>query len=100
MDNEYKEFSGGKKIDDVIKTNGKSHGVGFSAGTIMIKEDAARNLFRPVIQQIIDHVKDLLSNPELDSCKLFFLVGGFSESRYLQEMIKREFQPRIQVCIV
>ena len=100
MDSEYKELMGGKNIADAIKAASKAHGVGFQAGTITIKEETARNLFKPVVQAIIDHVRQLLRNEELNPCELFFLVGGFSESKYLQEMIKREFQPRIQVCFV
>ena len=50
-------------------------------------------MFDPVIERILQ-----LIHAQLDanrSCKTMFLIGGFSESKYLQTRIKQEFSQKI-----
>ena len=51
-------------------------------------------MFDPVISKI-----NRLINGQLNAdrtCSIIFLVGGFSESKYLQKMIKKEFSNRVE----
>ncbi|CAG8774918.1 3158_t:CDS:10, partial [Gigaspora margarita] len=50
-----------------------------------------KSFFDPVIKKIINLITLQLSN--CSDCSLLFLVGGFSESKYLQHRIKEEFVP-------
>ncbi|CAJ0751588.1 4023_t:CDS:2 [Entrophospora sp. SA101] len=53
-----------------------------------------KSFFDPVINRIIRLIDKQLENVE--ECSAMFLVGGFSESRYLQNVIKKEFHDRVK----
>src|SRR5581483_4753281 len=65
---------------------------------IELKFEDVKKMFDPVIKQIIDlindHLNDLKENNHDVSTML--LVGGFSESKYLREEIKKNFNERLQ----
>ena len=50
-----------------------------------------KSMFDPVVEKIIRLIRTQLSNSNTQ-CFAIFLVGGFSESKYLQKRIKQEFQ--------
>src|SRR2546429_9177850 len=50
-----------------------------------------KSIFEPVIERILRMIKSQLDNSH-ETCSAMFLVGGFSESKYLQKRIKQEFQ--------
>ena len=51
-------------------------------------------MFEPVIQRILHLIKTQLNNTH-ETCSAMFLVGGFSESKYLQERIKQMFSCQV-----
>jgi actin-like ATPase involved in cell morphogenesis len=57
---------------------------------IELQFDDVKGMFDPVIDKIIRLIKGQLDNNE-KGCTTIFLVGGFSESKYLQARIKEEF---------
>ncbi|CAI2182405.1 5621_t:CDS:1, partial [Funneliformis geosporum] len=57
---------------------------------IEIGFEEIKSMFDPVIYRIINLIKGQLGQIEND-CSAMFLVGGFSESKYLQARIKSEF---------
>ncbi|CAG8499274.1 980_t:CDS:2 [Acaulospora colombiana] len=61
---------------------------------IAISFDSVKAMFDPVIEKIVKLIDDQISKDgELISS--IFLVGGFSESAYLQTIIKEEFSSRV-----
>jgi hypothetical protein len=56
-------------------------------------------MFDPVVNRIIKLIYSQLSNAQ-EKCSAMFLVGGFSESIYLQQRIKKEFQNQVNVISV
>ncbi|KAK3096652.1 hypothetical protein FSP39_002113 [Pinctada imbricata] len=56
---------------------------------LYIKKTEFKSFFDPLIEQIIQHLKSIFS--EVGEIPLLFLVGGFSESAYLQEKLREEF---------
>ena len=56
-------------------------------------------LFEPVLEAMQDHLKELLSKPQLSKVKVMLLVGGFANSRLLQDEIKRVFSTRCRVVV-
>lgn len=48
-------------------------------------------LFEPVLEAMKDHLRVLLSKPELSNVEVVLLVGGFADSPLLQEELKKEF---------
>ncbi|CAG8520485.1 1280_t:CDS:2, partial [Dentiscutata heterogama] len=56
---------------------------------IDINYKTVKSFFDPVVEQIIDLINEQLK--KIDKCSIIFLVGGFSESKYLQAKIKERF---------
>ncbi|RIA97896.1 hypothetical protein C1645_813429 [Glomus cerebriforme] len=48
-----------------------------------------KKMFDPVISEVIKLIREQLDHDE--TCSTMFLVGGFSESKYLQKRIEEEF---------
>ncbi|GES97267.1 hypothetical protein GLOIN_2v1881619 [Rhizophagus clarus] len=66
---------------------------------IKLEFEDIKEMFDPVIDKIIHLIKKQLDENE-KGCSAIFLVGGFSESKYLQTRIKEEFDkdvPNISV---
>ncbi|KAF0553312.1 actin-like ATPase domain-containing protein [Gigaspora margarita] len=60
--------------------------------------EEVKEMFDPVITKIISLIHDQLSVCE--NCSAMFLVGGFSESQYLQIRIKEEFKQKVKIISV
>ncbi|CAG8645693.1 hypothetical protein GLOIN_2v1881585 [Rhizophagus irregularis DAOM 181602=DAOM 197198] len=74
--------------DDIRETLEKNEWV------IEIDFETMKSIFEPVVRKILKLIKVQLDNAQ-ETCSAMFLVGGFSESKYLQKRIKQEFSPRI-----
>ncbi|CAB4437275.1 unnamed protein product [Rhizophagus irregularis] len=61
---------------------------------IDIDFEIMKSIFEPVVQRILHLIKAQLDNAQ-ETCSAMFLVGGFSESKYLQKKIKQEFSHRV-----
>lgn len=58
-----------------------------------------KKLFTPVLDRIKEHLKSLLGKPQLAKVQTMILVGGFADSAFLQEQIKKEFSRKSTVLI-
>ncbi|CAG8536741.1 10583_t:CDS:10 [Funneliformis mosseae] len=57
-----------------------------------------KSMFDPVVKNVLQLIHaQLNSSPE--TCSAMFLVGGFSEPKYLQKRIKQEFQHRVRIIL-
>ena len=65
-----------------------------SLSSVMMKK-----LFTPVVDRIKEHLKSLQRKPQLSKVQLMLLVGGFADSAFLQEEIKKEFSERCKVLV-
>ncbi|CAB4375390.1 unnamed protein product [Rhizophagus irregularis] len=53
--------------------------------------DDIKSMFDPIVERIINMIKMQLENCR-ETCSVMFLVGGFSQSKYLLKRVKQEFQ--------
>lgn len=60
-------------------------------GKVRIDMPTFKGFFQPAFDGIINHVKELLSSPKLKNVKKILMVGGFSESPLLQDVIRKTF---------
>ncbi|CAG8509997.1 2980_t:CDS:2 [Diversispora eburnea] len=60
--------------------------------------ETVKSLFDPMIGRIIRLISGQLNNS--DGCSVMFLVGGFSESKYLQMRIREEFVNKVKSIAV
>ncbi|RGB27388.1 kinase-like domain-containing protein [Rhizophagus diaphanus] len=61
---------------------------------IEINFETMKSIFEPVIRNILNLIKAQLDNAQ-ETISAMFLVGDFSESKYLQKRIKQEFSHRV-----
>jgi molecular chaperone DnaK (HSP70) len=61
---------------------------------IEINFDDMKSIFEPVVQRILHLITAQLDNTQ-ESCSAMFLVGGFSESKYLQQKIRDRFNHQV-----
>ncbi|GBC35700.2 hypothetical protein GLOIN_2v1502209 [Rhizophagus irregularis DAOM 181602=DAOM 197198] len=66
---------------------------------IDINFEDLKSMFDPVVGKIIRLIRGQL-NSSKDRCSAIFLVGGFSESKYLQIRVKEEFGKLVPSIIV
>ncbi|RIB23314.1 hypothetical protein C2G38_2171683 [Gigaspora rosea] len=62
---------------------------------IDLEYEDVKNMFDPVVGKIIRLINGQL-NASPGTCAAMFLVGGFSESKYLQTRIKQEFGDQVK----
>ena len=66
---------------------------------ICLGPKAMKSLFDPVVNGIVSHMAELFRNPALKNVSCLFMVGGFAESKILQEAIKSAFSSRCKILI-
>ncbi|CAG8462278.1 12961_t:CDS:2 [Funneliformis mosseae] len=58
-----------------------------------------KSMFDPVVEKILRLIHAQLDS-SLETCSAMFLVGGLSESKYLQKRIKQEFQHIVRIISI
>ena len=66
---------------------------------LCLEAQVMRELFDPVLNQIITHLSNLFAMENLSGVKYVFLVGGFAESALLQERVKRHFGHSYRIMV-
>jgi molecular chaperone DnaK (HSP70) len=89
-------------LKDIIEEGNEKKLLRDNDWIITLKFDDVKKMFDPLITKIISLIKgqlDQLRNKN-KKCSAMMLVGGFSESRYLQDRVRSEFNrivPKISV---
>ena len=65
--------------------------VTFAGDKLRIQPDKVKALFTETCEQIVSHLKTIFRLPDVQDVGTILMVGGFSESPMLQEMIKKSF---------
>ena len=66
---------------------------------LCLEPKVMRQLFNPVLDDIISHLSNLFAKPELSGVQFEFLVGGFADSAVLQERIKKHFGHTYRILV-
>ena len=77
----------------------KANGVSFDNGMLRLDGNVVTSLFKPVTDEIVKHIQDLLMEPELQDVEYLFCVGGFNESKFLQEVLQEAFGERFKILL-
>ena len=91
---ECKNQDVGKVVKDY-----KASGVSFDNGMLRLDGNVVTSLFKPVTDEIVKHIQDLLMEPELQDVEYLFCVGGFNDSKFLQEVLQEAFAERFKILI-
>ncbi|XP_046711701.1 heat shock 70 kDa protein 12A isoform X3 [Silurus meridionalis] len=94
----YKKFRG-HSVEHALRKSNVDFVKWSSQGMLRMSPDAMNSLFKPTIDHIIQHLKELFDRPEVTDIKFLFLVGGFAESPLLQKAVQDMLQGQSRVII-
>ena len=95
MDKTFKEITGKDMLE--VLNNTKVQGVKLTNGTLIFDRRAIDSLFEKATEQIVVHIRKELSKEKMKDVQMILLVGGFSESDFLQEAIRQAFDSRYSI---
>eukprot|EP01084_Bolivina_argentea_P251818 422497_1 len=64
----------------------------YEDGALMLNISIWENFHKNVLNEICKFIKTMLSDKNMSECKDIILVGGFSDSKFLQNRLKNEFK--------
>lgn len=96
---EYYKKHRGSSIESAVKKHGNPNVKWSSQGMLRISPELMKELFQPVLSNIIDHVATLINKPAVHGVQFLFLVGGFAESPLLQAAVREVFGSKLKVII-
>ncbi|CAM2117780.1 unnamed protein product [Caretta caretta] len=94
----YKKFRG-HSVEHALRKSNVDFVKWSSQGMLRMSPDAMNALFKPTIDQIIQHLSDLFEKPEVTNVKFLFLVGGFAEAPLLQQAVQNAFGSKCRIII-
>ncbi|KAM9466297.1 heat shock 70 kDa protein 12A isoform 4-T4 [Clarias gariepinus] len=94
----YKKFRG-HSVEHALRKSNVDFVKWSSQGMLRMSPDAMNALFKPTIDHIIQHLKELFERPEVTDIKFLFLVGGFAESPLLQKAVQDMLQGQSRIII-
>ncbi|XP_075738050.1 heat shock 70 kDa protein 12A isoform X2 [Rhipicephalus microplus] len=96
---DYYKKCKGSTVEQAIKRYGNKEVKWSSQGMLRLEPAAMRELFRPTLARIKEHIGSVLGDPHLGAIHYLFLVGGFAESQMLQKELREAFTPHTRVII-
>ena len=87
----YREVNGRDFNKSIMANQELSRSITFAGDKLRIQPEKVKALFTETCGQIVQHLKTIFRLPEVQRVDTILMVGGFSESPMLQEMIKRGF---------
>ncbi|XP_063313619.1 heat shock 70 kDa protein 12B [Pelobates fuscus] len=89
----------GQNVETALRKSSVNFVKWSSQGMLRMSSEAMNELFQPTIQQIVQHIEDLMKKPDVKGIKYLFLVGGFAESPMLQNAVQLAFSDICRVII-
>lgn len=86
-------------VESAVKKFGDPKIKWSSQGMLRIAPETMNELFAPVLKQIIQHIRVLLSTQSVSDIAYLFLVGGFAESPLLQTAVRDAFGSKMRIII-
>ncbi|KAL3878481.1 hypothetical protein ACJMK2_030826 [Sinanodonta woodiana] len=82
-----------------LQNSPKGHLVEIRSDTLVIKAQLMKSFFKKSISQIKHHIHSLLDIVSSAGISQLFVIGAFSESKYVQKVLKECFGRRIEFII-
>ena len=99
MNNDFKKITG-KELSDVIKEKGPAHDVEWgSCGSIRLKWEAVEEMFERIASNVVTKIQNVKNTEACRKVKTMLMVGGFSDSAYIQHEIKEAFERRLTIMV-
>lgn len=81
----------GMKIKDKVAKSSLSNKVSWITDKIRIEADLVREMFKYSIVNISEHIRDILGEIPVRGTDTFLMVGGYSESAIINQMMHQKF---------
>ncbi|XP_045147347.1 heat shock 70 kDa protein 12A [Echinops telfairi] len=94
----YKKFRG-HSVEHALRKSNVDFVKWSSQGMLRMSPDAMNALFKPTIDSIVEHLRDLFQKAEVSTVKFLFLVGGFAEAPLLQQAVQAAFGDKCRIII-
>ena len=88
----------GKDLTTLTNQSRFSNHFFWKSDKVRIDLPTFEGFFQPACDKIVKHISELFKSPNVKSVKKILMVGGFSESRLLQDAIRKAF-PDCQVIV-
>ncbi|XP_052812692.1 heat shock 70 kDa protein 12A-like isoform X2 [Mya arenaria] len=90
------ELAGVTKIKEIQH----SQKVSFRKDKLFVNATAVLGMYKETIEHTIVHVSEILQKADLQNVSTIVLVGGFAESKILQQEVKRRFNPKKYLLVI
>ena len=85
-----------KDFKQLVNDARKDRQISFTGDKMRMDPDLAKGLFQKATDKIVKHMKKIIEEDAIgQQISLILMVGGFSESPFVQDVIKREFQDKM-----
>ncbi|CAG2187116.1 unnamed protein product [Mytilus edulis] len=88
-----------KKVEIAVEKSPYRDSVIFYVQSIHIMPDTFRDLFKPTIEALVEHLETMFRQAELRDLKTIVMVGGFSECELVQHKVMERFGRNITIII-
>ncbi|WAR10928.1 HS12B-like protein [Mya arenaria] len=90
------ELAGETKMKEIKH----SQKVSFRKDKLFVDATAVLDIFKETIEHTIVHVSEILQKTDLQNVSTIVLVGGFAESKVLQQEVKSRFNPKKYLLVI
>lgn len=81
----------GENMKQVIQKMQYSSKMSWQGQKLRMKADLFKELFRKPVNMIVEHLQQLMAEDNLSDVSTLLMVGGFSESPFMQDAIMKAF---------
>ncbi|XP_062603213.1 heat shock 70 kDa protein 12A-like [Saccostrea cucullata] len=83
-----------KSMAEVLKESKYGESVHFANMKLHMAVDVFKNLFKPTVEGIVKHLKEVFQEKNVHDVETILMVGGFSECELVQTAIKNNFKDK------
>ncbi|KAK3577257.1 hypothetical protein CHS0354_030542 [Potamilus streckersoni] len=88
----------GEDLLDAIRQTGYAEKVSLMRDKLRVDASVMKDLFMKAIQETVSHLKELMKDTHLCGISSILMVGGFSDSKMLQNAVRSEF-PSLRIIV-
>ncbi|ELT95093.1 hypothetical protein CAPTEDRAFT_120424 [Capitella teleta] len=89
----------GRGLEQLIDARHRNRGVAIAGCNLLLSSHVIRELFDPVVNQIVQHIEEFLEKDPLKTVNKCVMVGGFGECHILQDALKKAFTSRLTFIV-
>ncbi|XP_061665034.1 heat shock 70 kDa protein 12B [Syngnathoides biaculeatus] len=96
---DYYKSHRGQSVEAALRRSNMNIVKWSSQGMLRLTQEAMNELFQPTVANVVRHIEELMSKPEVRGVRFLFLVGGFAESPVLQDAVHKALGHACRVVV-